>query len=151
MREIKFRGKAIMSIEELELMGIEHDSGWVYGNLIKNGNRPVITADILEEIDESIYPEWWVVVEPKSVGQFTGLCDKNGKEIYEGDIYKKHNNIYLVIYDNGFKWQKIYDSWLERNVFSDKRRSIISEVDCSLFIEVIGNIYENPELLEGEE
>ena len=142
MREIKFRGKAIVSIEELELMNIEHDNGWVYGNLIKNGNRPMITADILEEIDESIYPEWWVVVEPKSVGQYTGLKDKNGREIYEGDVLKNdYGDIWVVVWNGtGFMLELNGES---KNIYSANEYYFSG---C----EVIGNIYENPELLEGE-
>ena len=137
MREIKFRGKAIMSIEELELMGIEHDNGWVYGNLIKNGNRPMITADILEEIDESIYPEWWVVVEPKSVGQYTGLKDKNGREIYEGDIVRHATDegVYKVIFEDG--------GFYVKNLFEYDFQTI-NEYP----LEIIGNIFEHKDLLE---
>ena len=168
MREIKFRGKAIMSIEELELMGIEHDSGWVYGNLIKNGNRPMITADILEEIDESIYPEWWVVVEPESVGQYTGMKDKNGTPIYEGDIVTgesfetsmlkhwktgllKHLDyeveyvpeMYVIKYhEASFKTFNSKGNWV-----AVLNHHVSSEVKD---LQVIGNVFENPELMEVE-
>lgn len=145
MREIKFRGKAIMSTEELELIGIEHDNGWVYGNLIKNGNRPVITADIIEEIEESIYPEWWVVVDPKTVGQYTGLKDKNGLEIYEGDLLQHPNGTIAKIqysdYLSAFVAVYVQNGDTEMD-FLDKE--IVNE--C----EIVGNIYKNPELLVVE-
>ncbi|MBW0222317.1 YopX family protein [Lentilactobacillus otakiensis] len=84
--------------------------------------------------------------------QFTGLKDKNGKEIYEGDILAWHSNIYrkhdwvgLVLYRGaGFAVQE-----------SDKSYSSPEWLDCACrkdanIIEVIGNIHENPELLEAE-
>lgn len=84
--------------------------------------------------------------------QFTGLKDKNGKEIYEGDILAWHSNIYrkhdwvgLVLYRGaGFAVQE-----------SDKSYSSPEWLDCACrkdanIIEVIGNIHENPELLEEE-
>lgn len=84
--------------------------------------------------------------------QFTGLKDKNGKEIYEGDILAWHSNIYrkhdwvgLVLYRGaGFAVQE-----------SDKSYSSPEWLDCACrkdanIIEVIGNIHENPELLEAD-
>ena len=69
--------------------------------------------------------------------QFTGLKDKNGKEIYEGDIFKKSNYFYQVVFEDGMfgVWTKNY-GWKVLTKFK--------------FIEVIGNIYENPELLNKQ-
>ncbi|WP_367376043.1 YopX family protein [Lentilactobacillus kefiri] len=86
------------------------------------------------------------------VEQYTGLKDANGKEIYEGDILAWHSNIYrkhdwvgLVLYRGaGFAVQE-----------SDKSYSSPEWLDCACrkdanIIEVIGNIHENPELLEED-
>lgn len=75
--------------------------------------------------------------------EYTGLKDKNGKEIFEGDIVqeKETNSTFkfIVIYDHcGYK--------LERGTTSKFHRSIVE----SSWLEVIGNIYENPELMEVE-
>lgn len=71
MREIKFRGMT--------------SKGWLYGDLIHNRGK-VYIAPVGEIYHESV-PEDFEVDE-NSIGQFTGLCDKNNKEIYEGDKLK---------------------------------------------------------------
>ncbi|MCJ0932950.1 YopX family protein [Virgibacillus halodenitrificans] len=140
MREIKFKGKAIMTNEELDSMHFIHDNGWFSGNLIQNGNKPWILGDIVESDPEYIVHDFWVRVDPKSVSQYTGLKDKNGQEIFEGDITRDFDEgiISKVKFEDGqfLITDPIYDS------------EPLCEFDSC--IEVIGNIYEHPHLLEGE-
>jgi len=119
MREIKFRGKRI-------------DNGeWMFGDLsTKNSLNTTL-----------IYPEGWldVEVDPSTVGQYTGLKDKNGTEIYEGDIVQ---NIYGDIFTVEYYGEHWYGYVLTA---SDGCVGHLYEYDE---YEVIGNIHDS-ELLGG--
>ena len=133
MREIKFRGKAIWSLDKLNELNIDHVNGWVYGNLVMYDDIPFIVA--LSLVADAY--NYWIKVHPESVGQYTGLKDENEREIYEGDIVKHAiwGDVYEIMFeDGGFHVLSSYDF------------QTINEYP----LEVIGNIYENPELLEGE-
>ena len=134
MREILFRGKRM-------------DNGeWVYGNY---GFNDTFTAE-----NHYIFQNkaWEFFVDPATVGQYTGLTDKNGKKIFEGDILritwsvtgrKPVHELHSVVYSkSGFFTKK--DGVLKGQV---------SNYACSnckgLTVEIIGNIHDNPELLKG--
>ncbi|EJY7350909.1 YopX family protein [Listeria monocytogenes] len=127
MRGIEFRGK---------IVGAE---GFVYGKLLAplaSGNA-YIAYDV-NEVRSFVYISRSEKVDPETVGQYTGLKDKNGKKIFEGDIcWEEHNECYGVVkFEEGkflYVWENIAEDLWE--VADD--------------IEICGNIHENPELLEA--
>lgn len=139
MRETKFRGKVIGEFNVLEALGIIDKKGWVVGNLIQNGNHPMIVGDLVEIDNEYIVHDWWVSVIPESVGQFTGLKDMDREEIFEGAIgWDERGEVHgKIVFDEGgflFEWENMQDDLFE----------------CCGDIVIVGNIYDNPELLEVE-
>lgn len=164
MRPIKFRGKGV------------HSNEWVFGDLIhgvggKNGNFYILPKTVNLAYVKNCDPLDGVEVYEESVGQSTGLLDKNGKEIYEGDIviYKyaeqgKESEYYersdqCVFYRGVFSIGsgKLYE-WGHKNGRLDmplfKRHYVLHGANelymVDFDIEVIGNVYENPELVDGK-
>jgi uncharacterized phage protein (TIGR01671 family) len=124
MREIKFRGKSIDNEE------------WVYGSyqadVLCMGRHTIIYSD-----REGLYCE--DEVDPETVGQFTGLLDKNGKEIYEGDVVANSGYLGIVEWSSEMLWFHVD--------FGDGDPDLLADL---AEIEVIGNKYEHPHILGGE-
>lgn len=129
-REIKFRGKSVLNDE------------WIYGDLVHRINIPKTISPV--QING-------IGVKEDTIGQFAGLFDKNGKEIYEGDIISVNGKYpKLVKYIDDYAcfclanitdlnkkwispWQQVSPSW-----WNDFKREI----------RVIGNMYDHPELIK---
>lgn len=128
MRKIRFRGK-------------RKDTGeWVFGDLEYNHSKNIAR---IHTYDEDGNYERQHEVNHESVGQFTGLHDKNGKEIYEGDVIlqRGYSRIrpMLVRFEHGAFVTG------EHSGSSTTTRPMLIQKRC----EVLGNIYNNPDLLKG--
>lgn len=118
MREIKFRAwykdaEQMLNVRDINFCGEDLDAYEMEGD--------------------------WLSFQDVELMQYTGLKDKNGKEIYEGDIVKEDFSIGKVTFNQGcleIDWIKNYNSWSDTLRFHVKH------------IEVVGNIYENSDLLE---
>ena len=139
MREIKFRAW----IDESDLCNREE----LHNHLTDNNEFIPFMQDLNDWYfdDGQTLGDYFSNFGIGNVMQYTGLKDKNGTEIYEGDIlyfepYKTHSNDRVVEYIDG-----AYHGRLIRNGYS----KLLAE--CVYETKVIGNIYENPELLEVQE
>lgn len=138
MREILYRGQTRKKGEKVRLDGIPVDGNWVYGGVAQfNEERAIIYQTEPEFHKFPVYAD--------TVGQYTGLTDKNGVRVFEGDIlfssYIADSPSIEVV-----KW--IYNGWhtQEGNLTPD----MIDDVGIMPYSEVIGNVHDNPELLKGE-
>lgn len=130
MREILFRGK-------------RKDNGeWVQGNYLCLHKSDDTDLHIIVD-EHGIYNP----IVPETDGEFTGFTDKNGKMIFEGDIVNYFGKDFLnslVTFDKGSFWFEFLSEYT-RKIRNQKRDLIFSNV--SVCGKVIGNIYDNPELL----
>lgn len=128
MREILFRGKRTIN------------GDWVYGDFVR-GNERKSLRDSIFVYDSETQSFNYYEINTSTLGQYTGLTDKNGKRIFEGDIIRKtnegrHPQIFITNIRTSFPTnEEVYYGPCDH--FTE-----------SCEYEIIGNIHDNPELLE---
>ncbi|MBQ7798080.1 MAG: hypothetical protein IJ371_03050 [Clostridia bacterium] len=131
-REIKFRGKRLI------------DGTWIYGGFMKTQRINKYQVGGTSRYNTII---------PETLGQYVGIHDKNGREIYEGDIIKSHyGSIYIVKYfaDWGSFSLKLVFLNTEGKLSRATGRQHLYKNDCTR-LEILGNIWDNPDLLGGSD
>ena len=128
MRTIKFRAKRI-----------NRNGEWAFGDLRQLPDRTLIfkqgSYDVAIDRD---------AVDESTVCQFTGLLDKNGKEIYEGDILEVSDEMYAKVV-----WNKEKASFEYEYLYPTQIANTFYELNMP-YLSIVGNIHDNPELMKGE-
>lgn len=141
MREILFRAKAINRQKGREYRTKYKNGDWVYGLLEKHyDERFEFPAEMRNTDGVS-----GIDVDYKTIGQFTGLCDKNGTKIFEGDIVKAVGSTLTAVVQY-FPEEGAFMLYCKEKHFVD----YLGTIEMSK-IEMIGNVFDNPELLKGDD
>ena len=150
MKEILFRGKRVDTIGNGE---------WIEGYYAAEPYvENTYNRGYILENEKDLYAKKAYFVDSRTVGQYTGLTDKSGKKIFEGDILsiaQKGNGIGDYFYpplkypSNAIvKWDKC--SWMWEIIAEQRYYLTFTDAWCHFECKIIGNIHDNPELLEVE-
>ena len=139
MREILFRGKDSIT------------KSWVYGALVQQQDNPLKEKAFIisysnyqfGDFSEAVMHE----VDPETVGQCTGFGDKNGNKIFEGDIVSICNSktFFFIVY-----WNHAVKSFILKSTVNGVNGIDCNVLDSTQDIEVVGNIYDNSELIKEQ-
>ncbi len=151
MREIEFRGKAIL------YCGFIEKGEWFYGTPVADRKGCYIVSGAADVTDEYFRPEKWYTVDPETVGQFTGLEDKNDVKIFEGDIVQADpDSVFVVKFGRCIDFTSnkpdgYQGFYLEQ--ISHGLKMLRNDIYywCNKGLKVIGNVFDNSDLLKYEE
>lgn len=136
-REILFRGKHNHALPQNEHL----DGTWIYGFLCDENhiNSPEFGGEF--------------IINPETIGQYTGLTDKNGRKIFEGDIVNCHEKRGAAFWHCKVVWNEV-NARFDVVAMDCSFPMCLDDYDSSILIsgldyEVIGNIFDNPEMVEG--
>lgn len=159
MREILFRGQTRRYGEKVRVGdGKKLPSRWVYGGVLQGvGDHSIIYGGENPNDPSKEFDKW--IVYTDSIGMFTGLFDKNGTKIFEGDVFQLEDDINAVVifHDGSFRLEShgLCGAWTESGF--DECGGGYGIIDCDPIdwytiydMEVIGNIHDNPDLLKGD-
>ena len=167
MRELKFRGKIWRDFFDPTLigfMGKDYKDDFVYGQLAYDDKgNPLILGEALEVNNDYVNFEYWIPVIPETIGQYINIKDKNDQEIYEGDILRSDeypfnsdgsDNYYAEV----LFWEDVpccCGYYTHKNPKATGIRGIsagcgenFGDISDGKIFEVIGNIHNNPDLIE---
>ncbi len=135
MRPIKFRAKNINGV-------------WYYGCMVYSNELDA--AIYFQTGNVSVKVMDWVYVIPETIGQFSGLYDSSGNEIYEGDIVKwdKDGLLYVVKFWDGMFYASVEEC--NDGILGGFPLYALTKYEDRK-CKIVGNIYDNPELLKGGE
>lgn len=160
MREILFRGKRVKPVALV--------SHWIFGNYVFKADKslPGLGKHFIV-VHDGFGLSQWVEVDADTVGQYTGLMDKDGTRIFDGDIvrwtlqdlyltgsyayytsYGYGSHLVVTALNSGFTLRPIKDNAPETPNANGKIDNY-SFWNNQHFLEVVGNIYDNPGLMEG--
>ena len=140
-REILFRAKAINRDPNIEYRTNYKNGDWVYGlvTTMYDDSFPNLPAEMKNTDGVS-----GIDVDHRTIGEYTGLTDKNGTKIFEGDIVE------TMSIQEAYGTDKFYVRFVQGNFYACLGGTVWTLRSCAESVKVVGNIYDNPEMISHD-